>query len=88
MNMNINPWMIEALVEYEKDRIQRDMKRIRLEEESIEAGRVVENTAKTHLSLPHLVMQIASRFVKWMFWSGNKFTDTPPKSKSGYRASG
>ena len=88
MNMNINPWMIEALVEYEKDRIQRDMKRIRLEEESIEDGRVVENTAKTHLSLPHLVMQIASRFVKWMFWSRNKFTDTPPKSKSGYRASG
>ena len=88
MNMNINPWMIEALVEYEKDRIQRDMKRIRLEEESIEAGRVVENIAKTRLSLPHLVMQTASRFVKWMFWSGNKFTDTPPKSKSGYRASG
>jgi len=88
MNMNINPWMIEALVEYEKDRIQRDMKRIRLEEESIEAGRVVENIAETRLSLPHLVMQIASRFVKWMFWSGNKFTDTPPKSKSGYRASG
>jgi len=86
MNMNINPWLIEALVEYEKDRIQRDMQRIRLEEEALEAGRVVEIMAKTRLSLPHLLTQIGSRLVKWMSWSGNKFTDTPPKSMSGYRA--
>jgi hypothetical protein len=88
MNMNISPWIIEALVEYEKDRIQRDIQRIRLEEEATEAGRAVENMAKSRFSLPHLLTQIESRFVKWMFWSGNKFTDTPPKSKSGYRASG
>ena len=88
MNMNINPWLIEALVEYEKGRIQRDMKRIRLEAESIEAGRVVENIAKPRLSLPQFLMEVASKFVKWMFWSGNKLIDTPPKSKSGYRASG
>ena len=88
MNMNINPWLIEALVEYEKERIQRDMRRIRLEEEALEASRVVKNMAKTRLSLLRLLTQIMSRFVKWMFWSGNKFTDTPPKSKSGYRASG
>jgi hypothetical protein len=88
MNMNINPWLLEALVEYEKGRIQRDMKRIRLEAESIETGRVVENISKTRLSLHQLLIEIASRFVKWMFWSGNKFINTPPKSKSGYRASG
>jgi len=87
MNMNINPWIIEALVEYERDRRQRDINLIRLEEEAIQAG-VVENLAKKPLSLPGLLRQIVSRIAKWMFSVGSKFTNTYPKNKSVYRIRG
>lgn len=86
--MNTNPWFLERMAEYEIDRIQRDMKQIRLEEEAMQAGHVVENIAKARLSPPRLLMQIVPTFVKWMLaWAG-KFIDTLPKSKSKYRANG
>ena len=88
MNMNNNPWVIQALVEYERDRILRDMEQIRLEEGAIQAGRLVKDTAKIRLSPARLRMLIVPTFVKWMFaWAG-KFIDTLSKSKSKYRASG
>jgi hypothetical protein len=40
--MNMNPWITDALIEYERDRIRRDMKQIRLEEEAMRARRTEE----------------------------------------------
>ena len=62
--MNMNPWIIEALVEYERDRIRRDMKQIRLEQEAMLAGRTEVKTTKARLYGPRLLMQIVSTLVK------------------------
>jgi hypothetical protein len=62
--MNINPWIIEALVEYERDRIRRDMKQIRLEQEAMLASRREEKTTKARSYRPLLLMRIMSTLVK------------------------
>jgi hypothetical protein len=62
--MNMNPWILETLVEYERDRIRRDMKQIRLEEEVMRAGRTEEKTTKARLYRPRLLMRIVSTLVK------------------------
>jgi hypothetical protein len=63
----MNPWIMEALVEYERDRIRRDMKQIRLEIEAIQAGRTEEKTTTAHLYRPRLLMWIVPTLVKRMF---------------------
>ena len=68
--MSMNPWIIEALVEYERDRIRRDMKQIRLEKEAIQTGRTEEKTTTAHLYRPRLLMWIAPTFAKWIFCVG------------------
>lgn len=67
---NMNPWIVEALVEYEKERIRRDMKQIRLEEEAMQAGRAEEKTTDARLYRPRLLMRIVPTFVKSMFCVG------------------
>ena len=67
---NMNPWIVEALVEYERDRIRRDMKQIRLEEEAMRAGRTEEKTTKARFNRSRLLMWIAPTFVKWIFCAG------------------
>ena len=67
---NMNPWIVEALVEYERDRIRRDMKQIRLEEEAMRASRTEEKTAKARFYGPHLLMLIVPIFVKRMLCVG------------------
>ena len=62
--MNMNPWIIEALVEYERDRIRRDMKQIRLEQEAMLAGRTEEKTTKAPLYRPPLLMRFVSTLVR------------------------
>ena len=64
--MNTNPWFLERMAEYEMDRIQRDMKQIRLEEEAMQAGRVVENLAKARLSPPRRLMLIVPTIIQWI----------------------
>lgn len=66
MNMNINPWVIQALVEYQTERVERDIERARLEEEAREAGRL-ENKAKARVPLSHLFMRIMLTVAKRMF---------------------
>ena len=65
--MNMNPWFLERMADYERDRIESDMKQIRLEREAMRAGCPEENTTKTHSYRPGLFMRIASTFTKWMF---------------------
>jgi hypothetical protein len=60
--MNMNPWMLERMAEYERGRIRRDMKQIRMEEEAMRAGRTEAKTMKAHLS--RLLMQNVCTLVK------------------------
>lgn len=61
---NMNPWIVEALVEYERDRIRRDMKQIRLEEEAMQAGRAEEKLTKARFYRPRLLMLIGRMLAK------------------------
>ena len=65
--MNMNPWYLERMVEYEQDRIRRDMKQIRLEEEAIQASRIVEKRKKAPIYRHRLLMWIVPTFIKWKF---------------------
>ena len=62
--MNMHPWIIERMAEYERDRIRRDMKQIRLEEEAMRAGRAEEKTTQARLYRPRLLMRIVCTLVK------------------------
>lgn len=68
--MNMNPWFMERMAEYERDRIQRDMKQIRLEKEALPASRAEENIAKIRFDRPYLLMQIVPAFVRSMLCLG------------------
>ena len=62
--MNMNPWFLERMAEYERDRIQSDMKQIRLEEEAMRAGRTEEKTTKARLYRSRLLMWIVCTLAK------------------------
>lgn len=59
--MNMNPWILERMAEYGRDRIRRDMKQIRLEEEAMRASRTEEKIMKARLF--RLFMQIGCALV-------------------------
>ena len=62
--VNINPWILERTAEYERDRIQRDMQQIRLEEEAMRARRTEEKPTQARLYRPRLLMRIVCTLVK------------------------
>ena len=66
----MNPWYLERRAEYERDRIQRDMKQIRLEEKAMQAGRTEEKTTEPRFSHTGWLMLIVSTLTKWMFCVG------------------
>ena len=59
-----NPWIVAALVEYDRERIRHDIKQIRLEEEAMQAGRTEEKTTKARVYRSRLLTLIVSTFVK------------------------
>ena len=61
---NMNPWIVEALVEYDRERIRRDMKQIRLEEEAMRAGHTEEKITKARFFRPRLLMLIVCILAK------------------------
>lgn len=65
--MNMNPWYVERMVEYERDRIRGDMNQIRLEEEALQASCIEEKRTKAPIYRPRLVMWIVPTFIKWKF---------------------
>jgi hypothetical protein len=79
--MNTNPWFLERMAEYERDRIRRDMKQIRLEEEAMRARRPEEKTTKARLYRPRLLMQSIPIFVKWMFSVGRQMHEYSPEKQ-------
>lgn len=62
--MNMNPWIMEYLVESQRDRILRDIKQIRLEQAAMRAGCTEEKTTKARLYRPLLLMRIMSSLVR------------------------
>ena len=65
--MNQNPWFVERMVEYDQDRVRRDMKQIRLEEEALKAGRrMEEKTIKAPVHRPRLVLRVLMNTVRWL----------------------
>ena len=63
--MNMNPWFLERMVDYERDRIQHDMRQIRLEKEAMRANRIEEKTNnKASFHHPSLFMSIVSTLVR------------------------
>ena len=66
----MNPWFLEIMVEYERDRMRRDLKQIRLEKEAMRARRTEEKTMKASLDRPHLIMRIMPSFIKGLFCVG------------------
>ena len=68
--MNMSPWFLEPMVEDERDRIRRDMKQIRLEEEEMRAGCTEEKTSKARFNRPRLLMLLVPTFVKRKFCVG------------------
>ena len=69
--MNPNPWYLESLAEYEKDRIQRDMKQIRLEKEAMRASSIERKTTKAHGSRARLLMRVMLTTLKWLISAGS-----------------
>jgi hypothetical protein len=65
--MNMNPWYLERMAEHERDRIRRDMKQIRLEEEALQASRIEEKRTKALIYRPRLLLWIVPTFIKWKF---------------------
>ena len=68
--MNMNPWFLERMVDYEQNRIQNDIKQIRLEKEARQANCTEVNMTKARSYRPRLLMRIVPIFVKWMFCVG------------------
>ena len=66
----MNPWFLERMADYERNRIQRDMKQIRLEKEAIQASRIEEKPTKARLYRPRLLMRIVPTLLQWIFWVG------------------
>ena len=60
----MNPWYVERMAEYQTDRIRRDMKQIRLEEEAMQARRTEEKTTQAYLYRSRLLMRIVCTLVK------------------------
>ena len=62
--MNTNPWFVERMAQYERDRIQGDMRQIRLEEEALQASHIEGKTNKVNSPGDRRFLWIVSMFVR------------------------
>jgi hypothetical protein len=69
--MNHNPWYLERLAEYERDRIQHDIQQIRLEKEAMKASSTEAKTTKAHISRPRLLVHVMLTTIKWLLSAGS-----------------
>ncbi len=66
-----NPWQVERMAQYEQDRIQKDMKQIRLEEQALKANRAQERPTRARAHRPSLALRIALAIVRLMVSVGS-----------------
>ena len=64
--MNQNPWYVDGLAAYERDRVRSEMKQIRLEEAAMKAGDLEQAKGKSRASRPGLLVQIVLLTMKWL----------------------
>ena len=69
--MNQNPWYLERLAEYERDRIQRDIKQIRLEKAAMKASSVEEKLTRARGYRPRILMRVMLTTIKWLISAGS-----------------
>jgi hypothetical protein len=62
----MNPWFLEQLGNYERDRIQRDLKQIRLEKEALRNSYGEEKTDKAGLPHRSLLRGIVAALVRFL----------------------
>ena len=66
--MNQNPWYVDGMAQYERDRIRSELKQIRLEEKALKASqkasRREDNSSRAYR--PSLLMRIVLTTVKWL----------------------
>jgi hypothetical protein len=62
--MNMYPWFLERMADYERDRIENDIKQIRLEEEAKHASRTEETSIRARLYQSHILRQVICALVK------------------------
>ena len=63
--MNNNPWIVEAMADYERDRIRRELKQIRLEEKAVKATQQIEaKTNKARVYRPGVFVRIVLATIK------------------------
>ena len=66
-----NPWHVEHMAQYERERIQKDMKQIRLEEEALKASRAEEHPTKARARRTSLPLRIVFAIMRLMISAGN-----------------
>ncbi len=69
--MNQNPWHVESMAQYERERIQKEMKQIRLEEEALKAKSAEERPTQAHAHRPSLLLRIVLAMVRLMVSAGS-----------------
>lgn len=62
--MNNNPWIVESMAEYERDRIRHELKQIRLEEKARKASQVEAKTSKARAYRPGVFMRVVIATIK------------------------
>jgi hypothetical protein len=62
--MNNNPWIVDAMADYERDRIRRELKQIRLEEKALKASQIEAKTSKARGYRPGVLMRIVIATIK------------------------
>ena len=66
--MNQNPWYVDGMAQYERDRIRSELKQIRLEEKAMKASQKAsqreDNSSRAYR--PNLLMRIVLTTIKWL----------------------
>jgi hypothetical protein len=70
--MSMNPSILEAVAEDERDCVLRDVKPIRLVDEAMHAGRTEERTTKARGYRPRRPRRIAAALADWRYRVGTK----------------
>jgi hypothetical protein len=64
--MNQNGWYVDDFGQYERDRMQRELKQIRLEEKAMKVHQIEEKTDKARVYRPGMFMRIVLTTLKWL----------------------
>ena len=64
--MNQNPWYVDGLAAYERERVRSELKQIRMEEEAMNANNLKPTKSTIRLSRPGPLVQIVLIAINWL----------------------